>query len=86
MAEWTCPHGSTHRGSDDFVSGVRNAHDEIAGWANARAASGRSLNDIAFDIVQAAPHVEELVEEWFETTVAVALKRASQALEGTEKQ
>ena len=28
MADWTCPHGVTYTGSDDFISGARNAHDE----------------------------------------------------------
>jgi hypothetical protein len=36
----------------------------------------RSQNEIAYDIVKAAPHVEQLVEEWFATLSAVnALRR-----------
>ena len=30
-----------------------------------RYAERRSTNDVAYDILQAAPHVEALVEEWF---------------------
>lgn len=35
----------------------------------------RSFNDIAYDIVQAAPQVEPLVEEWFVTLSAVGRRR-----------
>lgn len=36
----------------------------------------RSFNDIAYDIVQAAPQVEQLVEEWFTTLSWVKSHRA----------
>jgi hypothetical protein len=27
--QWTCPHGTTYSGPDDFISGARNAHAEV---------------------------------------------------------
>lgn len=39
----------------------------------------RSFNDIAFDIVQAAPEVDQLVEEWFVTLSWVKAHRADPA-------
>jgi hypothetical protein len=68
QSEWMCPHGTTYTGTDDFIGGARNAHDEIANRTLARSEGRRSVNDIAYDIVQRCPEVEELVEEWFEVT------------------
>jgi hypothetical protein len=69
---WTCPHGVVYSGSDDFVSGARNAHDEYANaFLSDRFAGERSLNDIAQDIIDLAPQAEEFVEEWFAALSAV---------------
>jgi hypothetical protein len=70
MAEWKCPHGTTYTGSDDFISGARNAHGELEGALAALRAVGRSVNDIAQDILDRAPEVEYLIEEWFVVTDA----------------
>lgn len=31
VLEWTCPHGVLYSGTMDFISGARNAHDELSG-------------------------------------------------------
>jgi hypothetical protein len=73
-AAWTCPHGTKYTGSEDFISGARNAHDEIAGWLQPSEQEGRSTNDIAQEIIAVAPQVEALVEEWFAVESAARLR------------
>jgi hypothetical protein len=34
VAQWVCPHGVTHSGSCDFISGARNAHNACCGDAD----------------------------------------------------
>jgi hypothetical protein len=67
---WTCEHGTTYNGSEDFISGARNAHSEYAGREQAREGDQRSVNDIAQDIIDKVPEAEPLVEEWFAATTA----------------
>lgn len=60
--EWTCPHGVTYTGTADFIGGARNAHDEFDGCR-----SGRSMNDIAQDIIDLCPEAERFCNEWVES-------------------
>lgn len=85
---WTCEHGSEYGGSEDYISGARNAHGEFEGHM-AAASDRRSVNDIALDILAHAPECEQLVEEWFATTnrqinegFAAKARLAEQALGG----
>jgi hypothetical protein len=31
VGTWDCPHGVTYSGTEDFIGGARNAHDELTG-------------------------------------------------------
>src|SRR6185295_5928326 len=74
--QWTCEHGVTYTGSDEFISGARNAHSEFEGRMPRE--KGRSVNDIAQEIIDAAPQVEGLVEEW----AAVTTRRLNEGAQG----